>query len=160
MTTNAFGSPQKEHAARLEGIVKQRDQLLLQITVQIDQHVAATDEVEFGKRRVFDHVLLGKNQQIADAPNDAKGAAVRFLSEKARQPLRGDIGGDVGGIDTGAGRFDGSTVNIGGEYLYLVTLRQLLQLLLEQDGKGIGLLSGGTADGPEANGGAGWLAGK
>ena len=69
----------------------------------IDQQVAATDQVEFGKRRVFDHVLLGKDQHVADALVDAVGAAVRLRGEKARQPFRRDVGGNAGRVDAGAG---------------------------------------------------------
>ena len=100
---HGLGGAQEEHAARVQCVVEQRDELLLQVPAHIDQQVAATDQVEFGERRVFDHVLLGKDQHVADAFVDAVGAAVRLLGEKARQPFRRDVGGDAGGIEAGAG---------------------------------------------------------
>ena len=157
---HGLGGAQEEHAARVQRVVEQGDELLLQFPAHVDQQVAATDQVELGKRRVFDHVLLGKDQQVADAFVDAVGAAVRLLGEKARQPLRRDVGGDAGGIDAGAGLFDGPAVNVGGKDLHLETLLQRLHVLLEQDGDGIGFLAGGTAGHPDADHCAGGLAGK
>jgi hypothetical protein len=46
--------------------VKQGDEFLLQVAAQIDQGASATDEIEFGERRIFDDVLLGKDQHVAD----------------------------------------------------------------------------------------------
>ena len=80
---------------------------------------------------------------------DAAGAALRLLGEKARQPLRRNVGVDAGGIDAGAGLFDGMAVDVGGEHLHPETLLQRLQMLLKQDGDGIGLLAGGTARHPD-----------
>ena len=112
-----LGSAQEEKAARVQGIMKQGDELLLQVAAHIDQKVAATDEVEFGEGRVFDHILLGKDQHVADAFVDAVGAALGFGREETRQPLRRDVGGDAGRIDAGPGRGNGLAVDVGGEDL-------------------------------------------
>ena len=151
---------QEEHAARVQRVVEQGNELLLQFPSHIDQQIAATDQVEFGERRVFDHVLLGEDHHVADALVDAVGAAVRLLGEKARQPFRRDVGGNAGRIDAGAGAVDGPAVNVGGKHLQLETLLQLLHALLEQDGEGIGFLAGGTAGHPDANQCARGFAGK
>ena len=80
---HGLGGAQEEHAARVQCVVEQGDELLLQFPAHIDQQVAATDQVEFGERRVFDHVLLGKDHHVADAFVDAVGAAVRLLGRKS-----------------------------------------------------------------------------
>ena len=139
--------------------MKQGDELLLQLAAHIDQQVAATDQIEFGERRILDHVLLGKDQQIADDLVDAIGA-VRILAEKARQPLGRDIGGDAGGKDAAAGLFDGLLSMSVAKTCTLKVLSQRLQMLLEQDGDGIGLLAGGTAGHPDPNRPACGLVGK
>ena len=104
---HGLGGSQEEHAARIQCVVEQGHELLLEIPAHIDQQVAATDQVQFGKRRVFDHVLLGKDQYVAEAFVDAIGRAVRLLDEKSRQSFRRNVGGDAGGIDAGAGLSDG-----------------------------------------------------
>ncbi len=157
---HGLGRAQEKHAARVQRVVQQGNQLLLQFRAHIDQHVAATDQVEFGKGRVLDDVLLGKDHQIADAFVDAVGAAVRLLEEKARQPVRRDVGGDTGRVNAGAGMSDGVAVNVGGEHLHFEILLQFLHALLQQDGDGIGFLAGGTAGHPDADGCAGRLAGE
>ena len=90
----------------------------MQLRVQINEQVAASDQVESGKGRVLDDVMLGKNQHVADAFVDAVGAAVGLGAEKARQSFRGNIGGNVGRIEAAAGGGDSPAVNIGGEKLH------------------------------------------
>ena len=68
--------------------MKHGDKLLLQIPAHIDQEVAATDEVELGKGRVLDHILLGNDQHIPDPFVDAIGIPARFRHKKAREPFR------------------------------------------------------------------------
>ena len=58
---------QEEKTARVQRVVEQGNELLLQVAAHIDQQVAATDQVEFGEGRILDHVLLGKDQHVADA---------------------------------------------------------------------------------------------
>ena len=123
---HGLGGAQEEKAARVQRVVEQGNELLLQVPAHIDQEVAATDQVEFGEGRVFDHVLLGKDQHVADAFVDAVGAAVGLGREKARQPLRRDVGGDAGRIEAGAGRGNRLAVNVGGEDLHLEALLQRL----------------------------------
>jgi len=41
--------------------MEQGDEFLLQFTAHVDHQVAATDEIELGKGRILDNVLLRKN---------------------------------------------------------------------------------------------------
>jgi len=77
--------------------------------------------------------------------------AFRILAEKALQPIRRDVGGDAGRVNTGPGDIDGLAVNVRGKYLHLEGLVKRLQALLEQDGDGIGLLAGGAYRLPDAD---------
>ena len=102
---DGLGGAQEEKSARIQRVVKQRNDLPLQFSAHIDQKVAATDQIEFGKGRVFNQVLLGKDQQVADAFVDAVEDAVWLLDEKPGQPFRGNVGGDAGGIEAGDGPY-------------------------------------------------------
>ena len=122
--------------------MEQGNHLLLQLAPHIDHEITTTDQVEFGKWRVFDHVLFGKNQRVADTLVDAIGFTVGFQRKKARQPFRGDVVGDAGGKESFAGLTDGLAVYVGGKELKHVVLFQCLHMFLEQDGDGVGLFAG------------------
>ena len=143
-----FGRAQEQEPTGVERVMKQEDQLLLQLRPQVDHEVAATDEVEFGEGRVLDHVLLGKDNHVADALADAVPGAVRFGGKKPRQSLGREVGGDAGRVETGAGGGDRAAVDVGGEHLRRVTLLEGLDPLLEEHREGIGLLAGGAPGRP------------
>jgi hypothetical protein len=70
---------------------------------RVDHQVAATDQVESGERRVADQVMLGKNQQVADAFVDTVAPLFSgSVDEEARQPLRRQVAGNAGWIESGA----------------------------------------------------------
>ena len=77
--------------------------------------------------------------------------AIRIQSEKTSQSIGRDIGDNADGINAVTGLFDGLLVDICGKNLHRERLLQLLQLLLNEDGDGIGLLSGGTTAHPNPN---------
>ena len=151
MFAHAFGGAEQQPAVRLQCEVEKRDELLLQFRAQVDQHIAAADQIEFGKGRVFDDVLLGEHQQVTDGFIDAIGAANGFGGEKARQAFGRKIGGDAGRIAAGAGGGDGPAVDVRGEQLHREAGLDRLHVLDQQDGDRVGLLAGGTARGPDAD---------
>ena len=140
--------------------MEQRNELFLQIAAQVDQQVAATDQVQLGEGRILDHVLLGENQHVANVFFDAKDAVIRLGREEARQPLRRKVGGDGGRIDAGAGRGNGVAVDVRGKHLHIEVLFHRLLAFGQEDGQGIGLLSGGAPRGPDTDGGIRRLAGE
>ena len=85
---HAFRGAQKQKSTWVQGVVEQRDEFFLQISAQVNQQVATTDQVQPGKGRIFNHALLRKNQHVADAFMDAIGRFARLGDEKAREPLR------------------------------------------------------------------------
>ena len=140
----------EEETAGVQGVVEQRNDLLLQVPAQVDQEVAAADQVQPGERRVLDEVLFRKDQHVPDDLLDAVGAAAGFHREKAREPFRGDVGCDAGRVDAGPGGGDRVGVDVRGEHLHLEGLLQGLHALLQEYGHRIGLFARGTARGPDA----------
>jgi len=64
----------------------------MQVAAQIDQGVSATDEIEFGERRIFDDVLLGKDQHVADTFVYPVSAAGRIYKKKrARRSIEKSV---------------------------------------------------------------------
>ncbi len=139
---NAFRCPEKQQATRIEYVVEQGDELLLQLRAHIDQQVPATDQIDPGEWRIPDHVLFGKHQHVADTLLDAIGAAIRGGGEKACQTLRREIGGNAGRIKTTARRRNGPAVNVGGEDLYRDGVLGRVQMFLQENRQRIGLFAG------------------
>ncbi len=141
-------------------MIKQRNDLFLQIATHIDQEIAATDEIEFGERRVLDQILLGKDQHVTDAFVNAVNAAVRIGRKKTRQPFPGDICLDAGRINANTGCGNGLAVDVCGKYLHHVALPDHILALGNQDGQGIGFLAGGASRNPDSDDSACRLSGK
>ena len=139
---------QKQDAAGIQAVVKERDQFFLHLRVQVDQQVAADQDVELGEGRVHDHVLRGKDHHLADLL--AHPVAVLVLDEEPAQALGRDVRGDVGRKDARARLVDGVPVQVGGKDLErkVPGRLDLLQRLLEDHGQGIGLLPRGAAGRP------------
>ena len=87
----------------------------MQFRRQIDQEIAADDEVELGKGGIHDDVLSGKGHHLANLLADP--VAVPFLDKKPLQALGSNVGADVGRIDPGAGLVNGVAVEVGGKDL-------------------------------------------
>ena len=51
--------------------MKYRQDFLLQIRPEINQQVFATDNVEFGKRRIFNDILGSEDQHFTNCFSDA-----------------------------------------------------------------------------------------
>ena len=158
MFAHAFGGAEEEPAVRLQREVKKREEVLLQLRAEVDQQIAATDQIELEKGRILDDVLLGEDQQVADAFVDAIAAAIG--GEEARQAFGRKIGGDAGRIAAGAGGRDGLAVDVRGEELHGEAGLDRLHALDQQDGERVGLLARGTARGPDADHRTGRFTGK
>jgi hypothetical protein len=156
-----LGRTQQQNTVRVQCVVEQRHEPLLQLRAHINEEVAAANQIEFRKWRVFDDVVLGKNEHVADDLMDAVGSAVGlFLLEKVGQPLRRNVRDDTGWVNADAGLFDRFTVDIGGENLHLEALLLIFHVFAQQHRNGIGFLAGGTARHPDANDLVGKLAGE
>src|SRR5688572_28057628 len=96
--------------------MEQGQELLLKLAREIDEHVSATDQIQFGKRRIHNQVLRRKDHQFPDMfGNTISGL---FLDEIALEALPGDIRRNRRQIETLPGTFDSMFVYIGRKYLY------------------------------------------
>ena len=132
---HALGASQKQHAARVERVVKQREQLFLQVDIQIDQHVAAANEVELGERRVFDQILFREHQQLANTLLDAVELAPGLQGKKPGQPLRAHVGGNADRKHPQPCAGNGAAVYVGGKHLHGAALLEGVHALGQQDGE-------------------------
>ena len=157
---HALGAAQQQQPTRVERIVEQRQEPLLQLDVQVDQQVAAADQVEFGKRRVLDQVLLGENQHVADVFVDPVARAVSLWCKKPRQPLGRDVGRDTERKQPCPGTGHRLAVDVSGKDLHGAVLAQRLDQFLKQDRDRIGFLAGRATRRPDPDHAARRLTGK
>src|SRR5262249_11658633 len=94
--TDRLGAAEKQDATRAQAVVKQRDELLLQLRGQVNEQIAARQDVQLREGRIHDDVLWGKDHHLSDLFADP--VATLLLNEESAQALGGDIGGDVVGI--------------------------------------------------------------
>ena len=63
--------------------MEQGDQLSLQVGAHVDHAIATTDQIEPRERRILDHILFGKDQDIADGLLHAIVHTLRFQQEES-----------------------------------------------------------------------------
>jgi hypothetical protein len=139
---------EEDEAGGLEREVHQRQGPLLQGGVEVDEEVAAAHQVEAGEGRVFHHVVRREDHRLAHRAGDL--VAVPLAHEEARQPLGRDVGADAVRVAGRGGELDGVAVDVGREDLQVEPAAERLDLLVEEDGDGEGLLAGGAARDPDA----------
>ena len=137
---------QQQEAAGAQGVVERLHQAFLQVVVQIDQQIAARDQVHPREGRILDHAVRREDAHFADLLDHAPVLAV--LAEPALQPFRRDAG-QWCPIASGAGTADRLVVDVGGEDLHLGAGSRAHRLA-QRDGDGVGLLAGGAAGHPDA----------
>ena len=135
---------------RIQRVVENRDHLLLHRRAEIDQHIAATDEVHLGKRRVVDDILPRKDAHVADGLADAVAAA--RPREKAPQPLGRDVGLDALGIDRVARAVQHRLVHIRSEQLERAFLPSLVHELHQRHRERENFLPARASRHPHADG--------
>ena len=111
MPGDVFGIAEEEHALGLEGEVEQRQDLVLQLHIKIDQQVAARDEVDAREGGILDDAVLGEDTHLSDAFGDAVGVA--FRGEPACEALGRDVLADGVCVAPGPRRCECAPVKIG-----------------------------------------------
>ncbi len=127
--------------------MEQGDDPVLQLGREIDEEVAAGDQVELGEGGVADHVVRREDAHLAQLLDHAVGVAL--LGEPAGEPLRADVVGDRRRIAPDPGGGERAGVDVGREDLHVRAHVPPLHLLPEQDADRIGLLAGGAAEHPD-----------
>ncbi len=110
-----FRGPEEDIAARIERVVKRAAHLLLQFAIEIDQEITAGDQVDVGKWRVFEQIVDGEQDYIAELLADA--VMIALAREETAQPLLVDVGFDGKRISSLARRSERPRIEIGAEYL-------------------------------------------
>ena len=105
----------------------------MQVGVEVDEEVAAGDEVQLGEGRVLNDILHGEDGHLADLLADAIHAVA--ASEVAFQAGPADIAGDAFRVVAITGGLDGFAVQVGAEDLHLAVALRALHGLAQQDGE-------------------------
>ena len=63
---DVLGRAQEQPPILTQRVVENRDQALLEARIEIDQQVAAGDEIDTRKRRVLDQIVVGDPHHVAD----------------------------------------------------------------------------------------------
>ena len=86
VTRDALRRAQEQVAAGLERVVENGQDVVLQLGVEIDQQIAARDQVHARERRIAHHAVRGEDAQVAHFLGEH--VALRIRAEEALQPLR------------------------------------------------------------------------
>src|SRR5688500_9780146 len=84
-----LGGAQKQKAARAQGKMKRFNQPILRRLVQVDEEVAARNQIEMGERRVADDIVAREEDHFAQFTTHAMPTAL--VLEEPLQPLGIDI---------------------------------------------------------------------
>ena len=90
---HGFGRTKNQETGIVQGVVKERQDLFLQWRRHVDEHIAATDEIDARERRVRGNVLTCEDANITNRLVDPVDM-ILFVKE-ASQPFRGNLGFDT-----------------------------------------------------------------
>ena len=138
---------QHQESARIEGIVHDRQHLGLQRRAQVDQHVAAADQIHPREGGVLDQVVRGKDAGVADHFADLV-TGINF-DEVFVQKFRRHAGHFMRVVNALAGLLDRLFANVGAKDLDAVAAGLVFQVVHQGDGDGIGFLARGAARHPD-----------
>ena len=111
-----FRRPEEKVRAGLQCIVEGLDHAMLKLTVEIDHHVAAGNQIEPGERRVSHDAVHREDAHLADGLDRA--VHLSLVHKPALQAIRG-YGAAYLAIARGAGDGYGASVEIGAEDVHL-----------------------------------------
>ncbi|MNO91689.1 hypothetical protein D3C76_832410 [compost metagenome] len=122
-----FRVTQKQVAIGFEGKMESLQQRRLGFAVEIDEQVAAADQVQLGKRRVGQQVVLGEQHTFSYLLAHLVHTLTR--DEVLLDTLVADIGNDTDRVDTPAPDIQGMLIDIGGKQLQVDLVFFLLHTL-------------------------------
>ena len=83
---NTFGWPKEKETARPQRIMEDREQPILQGRIQINQEIAAGNQVQLRKGRVLDHIMNRENAKLADLGRNT--TMIALANEPPFKPYR------------------------------------------------------------------------
>src|SRR5262245_22840111 len=113
MRADGFGRAKHQVAGRLERVMEHAHQFFLDRLSEVNQHVAANNQVEFGKWRIARQILTREYTQVTNLLVDAVTAV--GARKKSPKAFRRNIIGDVDGVNPRACLFNGNLADVGGE---------------------------------------------
>ncbi len=146
---DALGGAEEQVSPRAHGIVEQRHHRLLQAVVEIDQEVAAGEEIHPGEGRVLHEAVAGEADQVADLGRD--GEALGMGQDVAFPQGGGDVRQRRGRVGRLPGDLEHALVDVGGEDLHRRRHVHPPGGVGEQHGDAVGLLAARTARNPDAD---------
>ena len=109
-------APRNRKAAGPQREMKRLDDPLLHRPIQIDQQVAAGDQIEMRERRIADDVVVREQHHLAQLAANPVAAGLALEEARAGAPRR-DVGDVRFAVEALARRGDRLLVEIGGEHL-------------------------------------------
>ena len=128
--------------------MEDRQDPLLQGQVQVDQHIAATDQIQMGKGRIVGEVVPRKDTQVPDRLADL--VMMIDAHEEMAEPFLRHVHLDVVRVNSRPGLLQGGVVDVGGQDLDGDGIGPAAQELQQANGQGVNFLAGGTAGHPDA----------
>ena len=132
---------------QVERKVKRRQRFDLRHRLQIDEQVATADQVDARKRRIADHVVMGKQDVLAQLRSDPESTGFRL--EKAVSPVFGQDRQTLCGIQSFGCQLERSFVHVGGKDLQARLPTAHRHRFKQQHRQRIRLLSRRTAGHPD-----------
>ena len=136
-----------KETSRVKRVLEHGQHVLLKHGVEIDQEIAATDQVEPGEGRVPSDVVAGENALVPDGFGDL--VALFDSGKEAPQPGRAGIGGNTFHIHARAGPLDRRLADVRAENLNGIGHPLLGQEFEQGNGDGIDLLARRAARHPD-----------
>ena len=143
-----FRAAQHQKAVLAQGKMKPRDDFGLRFGAEVDQEIAAGDQIEPRKRRIGDDIMNGEDHRGAKLRRNL--VAVIALGKEPRQPVRRNIRDNAAAIASFPRGGDGVRIDIGGEDLELHIALCCRDMLAKQHGERIGFLAGAASGHPDA----------
>src|SRR5579871_4272366 len=148
-TEQPFRISYQQKAMLLQGIVKNGNDFFLQHGTEIDEDVAATDQIHARERRITEDILPGEDAHVADRFGNL--VSVGHFVEEAPEAYLGDFSGDVLLVKTGARALNRAFAEVGAENLDGEIEAQFGKHLDQRDGVRVRLFSGGASRDPDAH---------
>ncbi len=140
-------APEHQDPARPEGVVQDFDGAPLELGLEVDEEVAARDQIHPRERRISEQIVRREDAGVAELLDDRGRAAL--LGEEAPEPLRAHLARRRR-VASEPGRRERRGVDVGGEDLEPRRDVRAVRLLQHQHGVGVRLLARRAGGHPEA----------
>ena len=146
---DVLAAAHEEMTFRVQRMIEDREDVILHLRLQIDEQVAADNEILLGKGRVAQEVVGGKDHHLAQAVVDL--VAVLAPAEEAAQAGRRDIGHHAVEIVALTGTLQRLAVDVGGKDLDFALETVLIHVLAAEHGQRVCFLARRAARRPDAH---------